>query len=164
MHNGTKSMEDRLTVRKLAPNVSDMEPGAKLGAAGREVAARVRQVRELRRLSVRELSERLERVGRPILPSGVTKIEQGARRVDVDDLVALANALEVLPERFVAGSFGDLDFDRVDLKVVQSHKTELAPLGDAARKALAQGLTLDQLVAYLKLLVLMDAMVGGNDA
>jgi hypothetical protein len=35
--------------------------------------------------------------GRPILPSGLSKIEQGQRAVDVDDLVALAIALQVNP-------------------------------------------------------------------
>lgn len=33
---------------------------------------------------------RRRELGRPILPSGLSKIEQGDRRVDVDDLVALA--------------------------------------------------------------------------
>jgi hypothetical protein len=35
--------------------------------------------------------------GRPVLPSGITKIEQGERRVDADDLVALAVVFGVTP-------------------------------------------------------------------
>ena len=45
----------------------------------------------------------MTKLGRPILPSGITKIEQGKRRVDVDDLVALAVALEVTPTRLLLG-------------------------------------------------------------
>lgn len=52
---------------------------------------------------MRELSARLSKLGRPILPSGITKIEQGSRRVDVDDLVALAVALKVTPTRLLLG-------------------------------------------------------------
>ncbi len=52
---------------------------------------------------MRELSARLTKLGRPILPSGITKLEQGKRRVDVDDLVALAAALRVTPTRLLLG-------------------------------------------------------------
>lgn len=52
---------------------------------------------------MRELSARLTKLGRPILPSGITKIEQGTRRVDADDLVALAVALKVTPTRLLLG-------------------------------------------------------------
>jgi hypothetical protein len=63
-----------------------------------------KQVARLRgRVPVREFSARLTALGRPILPSGITKIEQGQRRIDVDDLVALAVALEVTPIRLLLG-------------------------------------------------------------
>ena len=38
-----------------------------------------------------------------ILPSGLSKIEQGDRRVDVDDLVALADALGTVPGALLQG-------------------------------------------------------------
>lgn len=44
-----------------------------------------------------ELSRRLEAVGRPIPPLGLRRIEAGDRRVDVDDLMALALVLNVSP-------------------------------------------------------------------
>jgi transcriptional regulator with XRE-family HTH domain len=44
------------------------------------------------------LSDRLVAVGRPILASGLSKIEAGTRRVDVDDLVALAEAMWATPD------------------------------------------------------------------
>lgn len=53
--------------------------------------------RERQRLTVRELSARLDALGHKILPSGITKIEQGTRGVSVDDLLALAKALGVPP-------------------------------------------------------------------
>lgn len=55
------------------------------------------EIRKSRRLTTGALSERLSELGRPILANGITKIEKGARRVDSDDLVALALALNVSP-------------------------------------------------------------------
>ena len=52
-------------------------------------------------MSLQELSDRLTQVGRPILPSGLSKIESGDRRVDVDDLVGIAAALGVMPDRLL---------------------------------------------------------------
>ncbi|MGW3486515.1 helix-turn-helix domain-containing protein [Streptomyces sp. NPDC001054] len=78
-----------------------METTPKVGKIGQRVAAEVARLRG--RVTVRELSARLEELGRPILPSGISKIEHGLRRVDVDDLVALAMALEVTPNRLLFG-------------------------------------------------------------
>ncbi|MGW6142136.1 helix-turn-helix domain-containing protein [Streptomyces sp. NPDC055140] len=78
-----------------------METTTKLGSVGQRLAKEVARLRG--RTSVRELSSRLSKLGRPILPSGITKIEQGQRRVDADDLVALAVALEVTPTRLLLG-------------------------------------------------------------
>lgn len=67
---------------------------------------------------MRELSRRLSKLGRPILPSGITKIEQGQRRIDVDDLMALAVALEVTPTRLLLGPpppINERDVPREDL-------------------------------------------------
>jgi transcriptional regulator with XRE-family HTH domain len=69
-----------------------------LGEVGHTVKAQVRRLREQRELSLQALSDRLVTVGRPILPSGLSKIEAGTRRVDVDDLVALAEALGTVPD------------------------------------------------------------------
>jgi transcriptional regulator with XRE-family HTH domain len=68
-----------------------------LGQTGRTVAKQVKRTRERNGLTVQQLSKRVKAVGRPILPSGITKIELGMRRVDVDDLVALAAALDAIP-------------------------------------------------------------------
>jgi transcriptional regulator with XRE-family HTH domain len=74
------------------------------GTLGRNLAA----IRKRRGLTVRALSERLAELGVPLLPSGVTKIETGQRRVDVGDLLALAAALNVAPARLLLpDSYGD---------------------------------------------------------
>ncbi|HEX6498991.1 MAG TPA: helix-turn-helix transcriptional regulator [Micromonosporaceae bacterium] len=67
----------------------------------RNVARNVRELREQRRHTVRSLSAALDALGRRILPSGITKIEDDTRRVDVGDLVALAIALRVTPNRLL---------------------------------------------------------------
>ena len=43
------------------------------------------------------MTSELGALGRPMLPTGITKVVQGARRVDVDDLMSLAIALDVSP-------------------------------------------------------------------
>lgn len=48
-------------------------------------------------MTKKQLSERVAELGRPIPPLGISRIEAGTRRVDADDLVALANALRVSP-------------------------------------------------------------------
>ena len=66
-----------------------------LGPIGVNVTHSVRQFREARRLGYAELSRKLAEMGRDIPPLGLRRIESGERRVDVDDLVALALALDV---------------------------------------------------------------------
>lgn len=65
------------------------------GAVGAAVAANVRRLRRRRDLSQQQLAELLDQLGRPLRASAVMKIESGDRRVDVDDLVAFAVALNV---------------------------------------------------------------------
>lgn len=67
------------------------------GSVGDNIATAVREIREAKRLPYTELSERLTELGRPIPVLGLRRIEKGERRVDVDDLVALARALGVPP-------------------------------------------------------------------
>lgn len=72
-----------------------------MGTVASVVARNVADLRDRRRLSVRALSARLSELGHPILASGLSKIENGDRRVDADDLVALAVALGVSPVRLL---------------------------------------------------------------
>ncbi|MEU1117803.1 MULTISPECIES: helix-turn-helix transcriptional regulator [unclassified Streptomyces] len=68
-----------------------------LGPTGEQVRANVVRVRELRGMSKKQLADRVLELGRPIPPLGISRIEAGTRRVDADDLVALAIALHVSP-------------------------------------------------------------------
>ena len=76
-----------------------------LGASGRAVAANVKRLRKDRGWSLKALSEALEGAGRKLNQDAINKIENGTgedpkkqiRRVDVDDLVALAYVLGVNP-------------------------------------------------------------------
>lgn len=62
---------------------------------GRQVAANVKRLRG--GMTYRELSDRLEEVGRPIAVLGLKRIESGERKVDVDDLMAFAIVFGVSP-------------------------------------------------------------------
>ena len=61
------------------------------------VSANVRRLRKEQNLGLRGLATKLAEAGRPLTHSAVDQIEQGKRRVDVDDLIALAAALGVSP-------------------------------------------------------------------
>lgn len=68
-----------------------------IGAIGRHVAEAIARLRRERGLEQRDLAERVSTAGRALTASVLSKIESGARRVDVDDLAAIAAALEVSP-------------------------------------------------------------------
>ena len=76
-----------------------------MGAVGRRVAENVRRLRLYRGLTTAALSQRLTDLGWPILATGITKIEKAARHVDVDDLAALASALDVGPDALLSSDF-----------------------------------------------------------
>lgn len=66
-----------------------------LGATGETVRRNVVRLRG--GMQYKELAERLAALGRPIPALGLRRIEAGERRVDADDLVALAVAFDVSP-------------------------------------------------------------------
>lgn len=73
-----------------------------IGGAGAQVAAQVTAHRQRRGWDQRTLAERVTEAGRPMSTSVLGKVESGARRVDIDDLVALAAAFEVPPARLLS--------------------------------------------------------------
>lgn len=73
--------------------VDDEQPGS----LGDHVARQLKRLREDKRMPYTELSQRLESLGHPIPVLGLRRIERGERRVDVDELAALALALNVPP-------------------------------------------------------------------
>lgn len=67
-----------------------------LGRTGEVVKANIRECRVKRNLTQNELALKAE------LPTqSITEIENGARRVNVDDLVAIADALRVSTGRLL---------------------------------------------------------------
>lgn len=67
------------------------------GPTAERVAENIKEFRKARQLDQKGLSEALKRLGRPMLPTVVSKVERQERRIDVDDLVAFALALKVSP-------------------------------------------------------------------
>ncbi len=67
----------------------------RVGPAGEVLAANIQRLRAAQRLSLAELSRNLAKVGRPIPELGLRRVERGERRVDFDDLLALAYVLKV---------------------------------------------------------------------
>jgi transcriptional regulator with XRE-family HTH domain len=65
-------------------------PRGPLGPAGNNLRRNIRRIREQYGWSYREVEERLSRVGRAIPAVELGWIDAGERRIDVDDLVALA--------------------------------------------------------------------------
>ncbi|MFD3503721.1 helix-turn-helix domain-containing protein [Streptomyces sp. NPDC058678] len=67
------------------------------GPTSAQVARNIERVRKARQLKQKDVSDRLRKAGRPLLATVVSKVERGERRIDVDDLVAFALALNVSP-------------------------------------------------------------------
>lgn len=61
------------------------------------MAKNLLDLRTARGLSTLRLSAAMKEIGQKVPASGITRIEKGDRRVDVDDLVAFALALNVAP-------------------------------------------------------------------
>jgi transcriptional regulator with XRE-family HTH domain len=78
-----------------------------LGPAGERLRRRIAQLREERGLTKKQLSERVAELGRSIPPLGISRLEAGTRRVDADDLLALALALRVSVNALLLPTDGD---------------------------------------------------------
>ena len=71
------------------------KPIESIDETGATVARNIKRIRG--RMPYTELADKLEELKRPIPTLGLRKIESGGRRVDADDLMALALALGVSP-------------------------------------------------------------------
>jgi transcriptional regulator with XRE-family HTH domain len=69
----------------------------RIGTAGWVLATNIKRVRTAQRLTFSEVVEMLRDVGREIPLLGLRRIERGERRVDIDDLLALAYVLKISP-------------------------------------------------------------------
>lgn len=105
-----------------------------LGDVGEHVAEAVSMLRRRRGWDQRTLAERVTEAGRSMTASVVGKVEGGTRRVDVDDLVALAIALEVKPARLLLAAGGDPEDapeePAAEGPIAAAVRDDLAALGD----------------------------------
>ncbi|WP_282795544.1 helix-turn-helix transcriptional regulator [Streptomyces sp. CC224B] len=68
-----------------------------IGPAGQAAAHAIESTRTARGYSQRQLASRVTALGRPMTFTAVSRIERRVRRCDIDDLVAIALALDVAP-------------------------------------------------------------------
>ncbi|MGW7539878.1 helix-turn-helix domain-containing protein [Streptomyces sp. NPDC054770] len=66
-----------------------------IGPAGMQAARAIEILRAERGLSQRQLADRVTALGHPMSNTMLSRIERAQRRCDVDDLVAIAEALHV---------------------------------------------------------------------
>ncbi len=95
------------------------------GPVGDRVAATIAELRADGRVSKTALAARLTDIGRPLSIDVLTKIEDGRRTVDADDLVCLALALETTPLRLM---FGPPSEDEIDITPTWSGSSTSARL------------------------------------
>lgn len=81
----------------------DMAPGP----TGQRVAENVWKLRADRGLTKTELAQMVTNLGRPMTLDVITKLEAGQRRVDTDDLMALALALRCTVNRLLLPAQAD---------------------------------------------------------
>jgi transcriptional regulator with XRE-family HTH domain len=79
-----------------------------IGPSSERAAANIRRFRRAGEVTTAALSQRLAAIGHPVVDTGITKTEKGDRRIDVDDLVALALALGVTPNTLLMPEVGYL--------------------------------------------------------
>lgn len=76
--------------------------GNPAGNTNAHVAANLRSARQAIGMDLRTFSERVKETGRAMSPSALSKIENGDRRVDVDDLTVFAYILQTTPATLLA--------------------------------------------------------------
>lgn len=87
--------------------MAEKNPKNPLGPTGEQVRANVERIRKAQGLTYKELADRLASLNRPIPTLGLSRIERGERRIDADDLVALALVLGVNPNALLFPDVAD---------------------------------------------------------
>lgn len=80
--------------------------GNPAGTSNMHVAANIRAARHAIGMDLRAMSEGLQTTGRKLSTSGISKVENGDRRVDVDDLTAIAYLLRTTPAELLTPPAG----------------------------------------------------------
>lgn len=120
-----------------------------LGPVGRQVRDNVKALRVKRGYTHERLAEFLRREGRPIPVIGLSRIENGARRVDVDDLAALASALTTTPYRLM---YPDRDLDPEDPLRADDYKLHEEAINravEAILEVVAAGVDYNAVASYI---------------
>lgn len=93
----------RLTKPAIQSYNSHMNPTPLgIGPAGIRTARAIERTRTARGLAQRQLADRVTALGLPMTITMLSRIERRRRRCDVDDLVALAAALDISPLTLLA--------------------------------------------------------------
>jgi len=72
-----------------------------MGAAGNGVKDAIRALRIDRRMTLTDMTEALKSTDRPLSKATLSQLETGMRRIDIDDLFAIAKALKVDPRELL---------------------------------------------------------------
>lgn len=115
-----------------------MQRIADLGGVGDTVRRRIAGLRESQNLTYAAMARLLEEAGRPLGTLALRRIEAGARRVDVDDLVAIALVLGATPNSLMVdpriaeetGHEWDLDHEYNNFNVTASVVTSFHAFWD----------------------------------
>ncbi|MFI8204824.1 helix-turn-helix domain-containing protein [Streptomyces sp. NPDC085937] len=75
-----------------------------IGTAGMHAARTIEKLRTECGLGQRQLAAQRTALGRPMSNTMLSRIERAQRRCDIDDLVAIAEALHVSPLTLLQGS------------------------------------------------------------
>ncbi|WP_435601315.1 helix-turn-helix domain-containing protein [Streptomyces sp. C10-9-1] len=108
------------------------------GSTAAHVAANVRRLREQQGLSTYQLARAMQAASRPIPQSGVSRIEAGHRRVDVDDLVAFAVVFGVSPAALLL-PLNDASTNVVDITGAGTVPADIAWAWASNERPLAMG-------------------------
>ncbi len=73
----------------------ERQRGYDIGADGERVSANIARLRKARGIDLRSLSEGTRAAGRHLSASALSKLENLHRKIDIDDLFAIATALDV---------------------------------------------------------------------
>lgn len=96
-------------------------------------------MRKARGMSTYTLADKLTEIGWPIQQASLARIETGLRRINVDDLVALAEALGVTPDDLLGDVVAGYPYPPGHIITER-----LVMLQQAVIDALANGATVDQ--------------------
>lgn len=101
-------------------------PAPKMGPTGRAVATNVRNLRIEREMTLQQVSEATQDSPAPLSLDALSKLENGLRRVDVDDLAVLSVVLDVSVQELVHGNRETRARGR--LRELSAREAELAAL------------------------------------